>query len=127
MADPPPIPPILRDDAPLPEPRTVWTPRAERLRTDAAATRTLARIAGISLNFVYSAAGLALLGWGVDYLAGTYPLWLLIGAGLGVVAGAYRFVREASALSRGQAAARRPAPKGPAGTGTPPGRSDSPG
>lgn len=103
--DPPPIPPELREDAPLPEPVTVWTPRAERLRR-ARGERTgsveaLMRVGAISLNFAYSTAGLALLGWLVDYLAGSFPVGLLVGAGLGLVAGAYQFVRQATAMSKG--------------------------
>lgn len=110
--DPPPIPPILREGAPLPEPTTVWTPRAERNRSaQGGAMDALVRMGAVSLNFVYSVAGLALLGWGIDYLAKTFPTFLLIGAGLGLVVGAYRFVREATAMNRKDAAARkRPTP-----------------
>lgn len=106
-SDPPPIPPELREGAPLPEPVTVWTPRAERARVAAGGTggsmEALIRMGAVSLNFVYSAAALTLLGWGVDYFAGTGPVGLLVGAGLGVVYGGYRFIREAGAMNRTQA------------------------
>lgn len=107
--DPPPIPPELREGAPLPEPTTVWTPRAERRR--GAASRggsmdALVRIGAVSLNFVYSVAGLALLGWGIDYFAGSTPTGLLVGSGLGLAVGAYRFVREATAMTKRDAASR---------------------
>jgi hypothetical protein len=106
--DPPPIPPELREGAPLPEPTTVWTPRAERRRVAAGGSfDPLLRIGAISLNFAYSAAGLALLGWGIDYLAGSFPVGLLVGAGLGVAAGAYQFVRQANAMNRRDAAAHK--------------------
>lgn len=108
--DPPPIPPELREGAPLPEPTTVWTPRAERARAgvgQGGAMEGLVRMGAVSLNFVYSVAGLALLGWGIDYLAKSFPLWLLIGAGLGLGVGGYRFVREATAMNRKDAASRR--------------------
>ncbi len=114
--DPPPIPPELRVGAPLPEPTTVWTPRAESARLARPGGRhgsmeALSRISSISLNFVYSVAGLALLGWLVDYFAKSVPIGLLIGAGLGVAVGAYRFVREATALNKKQASDLRITPK----------------
>lgn len=117
MPTPPPIPPELREGAPLPEPTTVWTPRAEKARLAKAGVGSSAeafgRIGAISLNFVYSAAGLALLGWLVDYFAKSFPVGLLTGAGLGVAVGMYRFIREATALNKKQArdnpvVARRP-------------------
>ena len=46
--------------------------------------------------------GGALWGGGVDYLAGRGPLWLLVGGGLGLVVGAYRFVVDARRLMGGK-------------------------
>lgn len=114
--DPPPIPPELREGAPLPEPTTVWTPRAERAKArgmgggGSGSLDGLMKMGGVSLNFAYSVAGLAALGWLVDYLAKTFPIGLLSGAGLGVIVGGWRFVREATAMNRKQARAmeRRP-------------------
>lgn len=67
----------------------------------------LVRMGAISLNFAYSAAGLALLGWLVDYFAGTFPVCLLVGAGLGVVVGAIQFVRQATAMNKRAAERQR--------------------
>ncbi|MCB9841457.1 MAG: AtpZ/AtpI family protein [Phycisphaeraceae bacterium] len=105
MSQPPPIPPELREDAPLPQQKVVWTPRAEAQRRasgQAGAMDALVKVGAVSLNFVYAVAGLALIGWVIDYFAGTGRLWLLIGAGLGLVAGAYRFVVDARRMLGGK-------------------------
>lgn len=105
MGQPPPIPPELREDAPLPKQRVVWTPRAEAERRaggQGGAMEALVKVGAVSLNFAYAVAGLALLGWAIDYFAGTGPLWLLVGAGLGLVVGAYRFVVDARRLMGGK-------------------------
>jgi ATP synthase protein I len=44
--------------------------------------------------------GGGILGWGVDWLAGTKPWGILIGLLVGLVAGFTRFVREATRAGR---------------------------
>ncbi len=115
--DPPPIPPELREGAPLPEPTTVWTPRAERAKAagmgggGSGSLDGAMKMGAVSLNFVYSAVGLGALGWLVDYFAKSFPIGLLCGAGLGVLVGGYRFVREATAMNKRQAKGMERKPK----------------
>jgi len=68
------------------------------------ATRDLALLGGIvwsvAVNFVVAVAGLALVGFLLDRWLGTKPTFLLIGAGLGLVGGGGRFIRDALALNK---------------------------
>jgi len=70
-----------------------------------------ARAWAIALDMVYYMLGGGLMGFGIDYLAKTYPLWMLILGGVGLVVGVYKFVTEALRLVRG--GGKRP----PAGRG----------
>ncbi len=57
--------------------------------------------------------GMGLLGFGIDYLAGTTPVWTIVLALVGLVGGFYRFIKEALALNKEQTARyakRRPPP-----------------
>ncbi len=56
----------------------------------------------IALDPVYGMLGMGLLGFGIDYLAGTAYRWTLILAIVGLVVGFYRFIREALALNKEQ-------------------------
>jgi hypothetical protein len=51
----------------------------------------------IGMGFVSMAAGGAILGFGVDYFAGTKPVGLLVGVVVGVVSGGWRMVKAVSA------------------------------
>tara|TARA_R110002072_G_scaffold271010_1_gene430824 strand:- start:37877 stop:38152 length:276 start_codon:yes stop_codon:yes gene_type:complete len=57
---------------------------------------------GIALDPVYGMIGMGLLGYGIDYLAGTGFRWALILGLTGLVVGFYRFIREAMDLNREQ-------------------------
>jgi len=61
-----------------------------------------ARAWAIALDPLYGLIGMGLLGYGVDWLAGTGPLWTIAGALLGLVAGFVRFIKEATRLNRDQ-------------------------
>ncbi|MFG0305899.1 MAG: AtpZ/AtpI family protein [Phycisphaerales bacterium JB040] len=54
----------------------------------------------IALNVVYGTIGFGMMGFAVDYFAGTTPRWLLIGCGTGLFVGTYRFIREALELNK---------------------------
>jgi len=43
-----------------------------------------------------------LIGWGIDYLAGTEKVWMTVGFIVGILAGGYRFVRQALAAAKQQ-------------------------
>lgn len=91
---PPPIPPELRQTAPK------APPPAERFAKADAGAQSIMRVGSVALGFGYGVIGCALIGWLIDWLAGTFPVWLLIMSGLGVIGGGYRFVKEALALVR---------------------------
>ncbi|MFA6045952.1 MAG: AtpZ/AtpI family protein [Phycisphaerales bacterium] len=55
----------------------------------------LGKVWGISFAFVVSAGAGALLGWGFDHFVHTRPVGLLVGVGVGIIAGGIRFVRDA--------------------------------
>ncbi|MBX3363200.1 MAG: AtpZ/AtpI family protein [Phycisphaeraceae bacterium] len=55
---------------------------------------------GIGLNFAYFVIGAVVLGLVIDLIAGTAPLWMLIMAGVGLISGGWRFIREAKAVNR---------------------------
>ena len=54
----------------------------------------------VALNVVYGTIGFAIMGFALDYFLGTSPRWLLIGAGVGLFVGTYRFIREALELNK---------------------------
>lgn len=56
----------------------------------------------IALDPVYGMIGLGLIGYGIDYLAGTGLKWTIILAITGLLVGFYRFVREAMDLNKEQ-------------------------
>lgn len=56
----------------------------------------------IALDPVYGLLGMGLIGFGIDYLAGTGMRWTIILGIVGLIVGFYRFVREASSLNREQ-------------------------
>lgn len=58
------------------------------------------RVFAVGMDFVYAFIGATALGWGADWLFKTSPRWLLIGAGVGVVVGMYRFITEGLKLGR---------------------------
>jgi len=64
--------------------------------------RTQAVAWGLALNFVYGFIGFGAIGWALErWVWPAASPWLLIGAlGLGLFAGAYRFVRDAIAMNR---------------------------
>ena len=56
----------------------------------------------IALDPVYGMIGLGLIGYGIDYFAGTGLMWTIILAITGLVVGFYRFIREAMDLNKEQ-------------------------
>ena len=54
----------------------------------------------VSMDFAYGVIGAVLVGLLVDFLAGTSPWGLIIGAVLGLIGAGYRFVKEALAMNR---------------------------
>jgi F0F1-type ATP synthase assembly protein I len=69
----------------------------------------------VALDPVYGLIGLGLIGFAIDKAAGTLPRWTLILAILGLVAGFYRFIKDALALNR--EGARRGGPSAGPGPG----------
>jgi len=61
-----------------------------------------ARAWAIALDPLYGLIGMGLLGYGIDWLAGTGTLWTIVGAILGLVAGFVRFIKEATRLNNDQ-------------------------
>jgi F0F1-type ATP synthase assembly protein I len=72
-------------------------PDPERARRKAADEREEMRIGfrmmGLAWQMVTEVLAGAGLGWVADHFAGTAPLWLAIGAGLGIVVSIYSLVR----------------------------------
>jgi len=117
----PEMPEVLRGPGP-----TIRGPHSDRKRKEDAAARSrgLGRDAGlwqqlapmfvVGTNFAFTVLGGALLGFGVDWLAGTGPTFLLVFAGVGLLSGTWGFVRQAKAMQARQVRGRR----GPSGTGS---------
>ncbi len=68
---------------------------------------TQMRAWSIGLDMAYAAGGMLLLGAGIDWLAGTRPWWMLSLGLLGLIAGMYRFIRDAMRMN----ASTRPRPR----------------
>lgn len=93
---PPPLPPIPTESArPTPSPDLEESRRADRVRQ--------AKAWAIAMDPVYGIVAFGLVGYLIDRWRGTWPLWTGIFAITGLVAGFYRFVREASKLNRDNA------------------------
>lgn len=60
----------------------------------------LARYASLGFELAAAIVGFTLIGVWVDQWQQSFPLWTLIGAGLGIIGGFYNFIREALELSR---------------------------
>ena len=75
----------------------------ERARRKAADDREEMRIGfrmmGLAWQMVTEVLAGAGIGWVVDHFAGTEPLWLAIGAGLGIVVSIYSLVRGGLSMS----------------------------
>lgn len=97
---PPPLPPELQPKAPAGPPPGARSGGGDRFARADEATQSILRVGSVALGFGYGVIGCALIGAGIDWLAGTFPLWLLVLSGLGVIGGGYRFVKEALALVR---------------------------
>ena len=63
------------------------------------------RLSGMGFELLSHILAGLILGWLVDRWAGTAPLWLLIGAGMGLAVGMAQFIR--SALKANREALRR--------------------
>ncbi len=61
----------------------------------------------IAMDPVYGLIGMGLLGYGIDYLAGTGKAWTASLAIAGLLGGFYLFIREASRLNQEQAKSSR--------------------
>lgn len=62
--------------------------------------RTLWRLSGLGMEFVAALVGAGLLGWLIDYWAGTFPRWTIVGVLLGLLGGGYNFFKQALQASR---------------------------
>ncbi len=82
----------------------------------------LVRMAIIGSNFAFTVLGGALIGIGIDWLAGTGPLFLLVFAGVGLISGGWGFIRQASAMTKPKPKNLRPGPT----PGTPRAQDDKP-
>lgn len=60
------------------------------------------QVYAIALEFVVYTVVCGLIGWGIDYLAGTEKLWMTVGFIVGILAGGYRFIRQALAAAKQQ-------------------------
>jgi|GEM_PF-1083748 len=86
------MPPPARDPTP--------SSRADAAERDRARERSrLARAWAIALDPVYGLVGFGLIGYLIDRFAGTSPRWITILAITGLIAGFYRFMREAKKLN----------------------------
>ena len=56
----------------------------------------------IALDPLYGLIGMGLLGYGIDYLAGTGLTWTITLGILGLITGFYRFIKDALALNKQQ-------------------------
>jgi len=72
--------------------------RSSRQREDE--VRTGWRMAGIGFEVASEVAAGALIGWGVDSIAGTGRRWTLIGAIAGIVVGLFSLIRGTLKLNR---------------------------
>ncbi|MGP1272830.1 MAG: AtpZ/AtpI family protein [Phycisphaerales bacterium] len=112
MTPPPEIPPELRQ-AGEGERRVRAARDASRGRSST--TQRLMEVGAIGTEFAVAVVGGAVLGYGIDYLAGTAPWGLLAGCVVGLVWGFVRFVRTGLAMAsgsptRGKAGRRPPTP-----------------
>ena len=62
-------------------------------------TGSQARAWSAGLEVVYGLIGMGLVGFGIDYFAGTAPVWMLILGGVGLLWGFYRFIKDALAIN----------------------------
>ncbi len=90
----PPMPEVLA----RPSPNESSRPTTPLARSSAIQT---GKVFAIGMDFVYGVVGCAALGWLADWWFKTGPLWLLIGAGIGLLVAMYRFVREGLKLAKG--------------------------
>jgi len=60
----------------------------------------LARYGSMGFELGASIIGLTLLGLWIDHHFGTSPVWVLVGAGLGITGGFYNFLRSALRMSK---------------------------
>ncbi|MEL7474147.1 MAG: AtpZ/AtpI family protein [Planctomycetota bacterium] len=88
---PPPIPPELQEPPNRPG-RHASRPSARFGGGD----RSQVMIAGsVAMSFGYAVIGCALLGGLIDWVFNTTPVWLMTLSILGLIGGAYRFVKDA--------------------------------
>jgi len=79
------MPDVLKDGPSNPSPRPP---------VDDGTMNQLMRVASIGTNVAFAVIAGSLLGLGVDWLAGTRPWGLLVGAGVGVIGGLVTLIRE---------------------------------
>ena len=102
MAFNPEIPPELRDADGKEgnHERSEYTPPSE---SEQRANRTRqAKAWSIAMDPVYGLIGMGLLGYGIDYWAGTGKVWTITLAIAGLVGGFYLFIKEATKLNKEQ-------------------------
>lgn len=128
---PPEIPESLRGPAPeirgpLSDARRRQLERDQRHTTKRGVNnelwQQLVRMGVIGSNFAFTVLGGALIGMGIDWLAGTGPVFLLVFAGVGLISGGWGFIRQASAMTKPKPKNLRPGPT----PGTPGAQDDKP-
>lgn len=87
---PPPMPDVLRARESTEPRRSVVVKPVNALQ--------LGKVFAVGMDFVYAFIGATALGWVADWFLKTAPRGLLIGAGIGLVVGMYRFVKEGMRL-----------------------------
>lgn len=87
---PPPMPDVLKAREAMEPRRSVVVKPVNALQ--------LGKVFAVGMDFVYAFIGATALGWVADWFFKTSPKGLLIGAGIGLVVGMYRFVKEGRRL-----------------------------
>ncbi len=107
----PPPPPPIPDE--LTRPVDVRTPVSLPQGGSQSAMSGAGQAWGIAMDFVFTIiAGIA-IGYGIDYLANSLPLWTLVGLGTGFVGAFVRIVRRTVREDRLEQQRRRPGSGGP--------------
>jgi len=82
------------------KPESAHTTPPETPRKQNASASALWRLSGIGFELAASILGAMLAGWLLDRWLGTGPMWMLIGAGVGIIGGGYNFIRSAMKMNR---------------------------
>lgn len=94
---PPPVTKPVTPSSPTPATNPVTKPLIKPLAKNPAY-----QVYAIALEFVVYTVVCGLIGWGIDYLAKTDKVWMTVGFIVGILAGGYRFIRQALAAAKQQ-------------------------